>query len=126
MFETTESVFEYGIKEAEEDGYIFDVTQLNQEWKQGIFNYVTIHLLRRGYLNMDKGINHELNEKVNISNILDLLNQANQIVKTKSNNFKDFDHFFSGEIELPNGDNQKVFIQQNETGKFTIMLPEDY
>ena len=43
-----------------------------------------------------------------------------------SNGFKDFDTFFSGMVELPSGKKQKVFICQNESSKFTIMLPEDY
>ena len=46
--------------------------------------------------------------------------------KKKSNGFKDFDHFFKGRIELPSGDKQDIFIVQDETGKFTIMLLEDY
>jgi len=58
--------------------------------------------------------------------LIDLLNQANNIIRTKSNNFKDFDSFFSGKVELPNGQKQEIFISQNETGKFTLMLPEDY
>ena len=59
-------------------------------------------------------------------NLLDLLNQALQIVRKETNNFTAFDTFFSGSIELPSGDQQKIFIGQNETGKFTIMLPEDH
>jgi len=58
--------------------------------------------------------------------LLDLLNQVQQIVKKGTNNFMSMDTFFSGSIELPSGDQQKIFIGQNETGKFTIMLPEDY
>ena len=112
-----EPVFVYTSDQAVEDGILFDITAVNPKWKEGLFNYVTVNLLNSGYLNEDK---------LNIPNLLDLLNQALQIVKKATNNFTAFDTFFSGSIELPSGDQQKIFIGQNETGKFTIMLPEDY
>ncbi|WP_269078523.1 hypothetical protein [Methanococcoides methylutens] len=34
--------------------------------------------------------------------------------------------FYSGKIELPNGEKQQTFISLNELGKYRIMLPEDY
>ena len=112
-----EPVFVYTSDQAVEDGILFDITAVNPKWKEGLFNYVTVNLLNSGYLKEDK---------LNIPNLLDLLNQALQIVKKATNNFTAFDTFFSGSIELPSGDQQKIFIGQNETGKFTIMLPEDY
>jgi hypothetical protein len=112
-----EPVFVYTSDQAAEDGILFDVTALNPAWKKGLFNYVTVNLLHSGYLKDDK---------INIPNLLDLLNQVQQIVKKGTNNFMSMDTFFSGSIELPSGDQQKIFIGQNETGKFTIMLPEDY
>ena len=112
-----EPVFVYTSSQAVEDGILFDITAVNPKWKEGLFNYVTVNLLNSGYLKEDK---------LNIPNLLDLLNQAQQIVKKATNNFTAFDTFFSGSIELPSGDQQKIFIGQNETGKFTIMLPEDY
>jgi hypothetical protein len=36
------------------------------------------------------------------------------------------DSFASGKIELPSGAKQEIYIAQNETGRFTIMLPQDY
>jgi len=59
---------------------------------------------------------------VNIPNITDLIVQAAQIFKRKP----DDDYFVSGSIELPSGERQKIFIAQNETGRYTAMLPEDY
>jgi len=112
-----EPVFVYTSNQAVEDGILFDITAVNPKWKEGLFNYVTVNLLNSGYLK---------DSKINIPNLLDLLNQAQQIVKKATNNFTAFDTFFSGSIELPSGDQQKIFIGQNETGKFTIMLPEDY
>ena len=114
---TDDVVFSYSSEQATEDGMLFDLLQLNPDWKAGLFRYVTSNLMDKGYL---------LQDKVNVASVYDLLRQCLHIVKEKSNNFKDFDTFFSGIIELPSGEKQKVFIGQNETGKFTIMLPEDW
>ena len=123
QFNSGESIFEnvvyaYTSDEAVNDGILFDVTAINSTWKKGLFNYVTVSLLRNGYMD-EKG-------QINIANLIDLLNQVNQIVRRESKDFTVFDSFFSGAVELPNGNRQKVFMGQNETGKFTIMLPEDY
>ncbi len=113
-------VFEYISQQAVEDGILLDIAVINPTWKEGLFNYVTTNLLTKGYtVDSDK-------MTLNIPNLLDLLNQSIQIVKKASNNFTVFDSFFSGSIELPNGEQQKILIAQNETGEFTLMLPEDY
>ena len=118
IFQESDLIIQYTEQQAVEDGFLFDVAQISPEWAtKGLFNYITSNLLDKGYIQSDKSF---------VPNIIDLLNQANQIVKRKSNNFKAFDHFFSGKIELPSGQKQEIFIQQNATGKFTIMLPEDY
>ena len=118
----------YTSEQAEEDGLLVDLTKINPKWGKGLFNYVTSNLLSKGYMQDDK---------VNVACVLDLLNQAinivrirrlNQainIVRIRSKGFKEYDTFFSGHVELPTGEKQQVFIEQNETGKFTIMLPED-
>jgi Golgi nucleoside diphosphatase len=113
-----ETISTYTSKQAEEDGILFDITKLNPAWKKGIFNFVTTNLMSEGYFEKDGN--------ARTVNVVDLLNQANQIVRKASDNFKNFDSFFSGTIELPSGKAQEIFIGQNETGKFTIMLPEDY
>lgn len=117
MFNENDIIDTYSSNQAEEDGFLFNITRLNKAWKKGLFNFVTLNLLNKGY---------KTEKAFNIPNVLDLLNQCLNIVKTKSNGFKDFDHFFSGKIELPNGSKQEVYISQNDTGKFTLMLPEDY
>lgn len=120
-----EAVFTYTSEEAEDDGILFDVTRLNPVWKKGLFNYVTTNLLSKGYIESGQS-DKDFDYKIKIANVIDLLKQSLQIVKTRSKDFTEPDTFFSGSIELPSGEKQKVFIQQNETGKFTIMLPEDY
>jgi hypothetical protein len=119
-FDEMKTVYEYTSAQAVEDGILFDVTTLSDKWKNGLFNFVTMNLLGKGYIEKDG------KSKINIPNILDLLNSCNQIVKKESDNFTRKDWLYTGMIELPCGDSQKVFIQQNDTGKFTIMLPEDY
>ena len=116
-----EPISTYTCKQAEEDGILFNASKLNPAWEKGLFNYITTNLLNKGYMEEDKG-----DSRIRMPNIVDLLNQANQIVKHKSKNYTEADTFFSGDIELPSGSKQQIFIQQNETGKFTIMLPEDY
>ena len=110
-------IYTYSDKQAVADGFLLDLFEADPRWKKGIFRFVTINLLeQKGYLT---------GEKLNYPNLVDLLNQATQLVKRNSNNFKDFDTFFSGSIEFPSGRKGKIFIAQNGTGKFTIMLPED-
>jgi len=117
IFSEDDILISYGIKEAEEDGVLFNIFSLNKDWEKGIFSHVTDNLLSKGY--------YEKNGEIRIVNLLDLLNQANQIVRRKSNNFKEFDNFFDGRIKLANGEKQKILIRQNELNKFTIMLLED-
>ena len=85
-----EPVFVYTSDQAVEDGILFDITAVNPEWKKGLFNYVTVNLLNNGYLNKE--------DKINIPNLLDLLNQVLQIVKKETNDFTTMDTFFSGSI----------------------------
>lgn len=117
FFEEADIVSQYTSEEAEEDGILFDVTKLNKDWERGFFRYTTTNLLSQGYMNGDE---------VNMANLLDLLNQCVAIVKKASYDFQKSDWFYSGFIELPSGAKQEIFIVQNETGKYTIMLPEDY
>ena len=117
MCEESDLIYSYSSEQALNDGILFDITQINSKWKSGLFNYVTTNLMNKGYMK---------DSKINIPNILDLLNQALQIVKKGSNEFKEIDNFYSGSIEFPDGEQQEIYISQNETGKFTIMLPEDY
>ena len=119
FFSNADVVSVYTSDEATEDGVLFDIRKLNPDWEKGIFSHITVNLMSScGYFNEDRTLN--------IPNLLDLLNQSLEIVRKKSDNFTEHDWFFEGEIELPSGNKQQVFIQQNETGKFTILLPEDY
>lgn len=113
-----EVIFTYTEDEAMQDGILFYLFTVNPDWQDGLFSHVTMNLMRKGY---------KTEEELNLPNLLDLLNQVNQIVKKASNDFKNpMDWFYHGHIELPSGEKQQIYIQQNATGRYTIMLPEDY
>ena len=119
FFSDADVVSVHTSEEATEDGILFDIRKVNPDWGKGIFSHITVNLMSScGYFNEDRTLN--------IPNLLDLLNQSLEIVRKKSDNFTEHDWFFEGEIELPSGNRQQVFICQNETAKYTIMLPEDY
>ena len=107
-------IIRYSIEDAENDGVLFKVSDV---WERGLFSHVTYNLMKLGYF---------VGEKVRIINLMDLMRQCLEIVRVKSQEFEKFDYFFSGEVELPSGEKEKVFLVQNELGKFTVMLPEDY
>ena len=115
--EIQKTIFKYSLEQAEEDGVLINVEKINPNWKAGPFNYITSNLLSKGYMD---------GEKFNIRRIVDLLNQSLKVLKTKTDNFRKFGAFFEDSIELPDGSSERIFICQNETGKFTILLPEDY
>ena len=79
LFDEEDVIYSYTSKQAEEDGILFDITNINKHWEKGLFNYVTMNLLSKGYLKW---------EKFQIANILDLLNQSLEIVRKKTKNFK--------------------------------------
>ena len=149
FFEQEDVIFTYTSKQAEEDGILFDLDTLlpGKIQKNFFLKYITAGLLSKGYLNDqckhgvkdgEQGKNPLcvtcgtfqsctgnlscLQPTINIPNLTDLITQAAQIFKRKP----DDDYFVSGSIELPSGQKQKIFIAQNETGRYTAMLPEDY
>ena len=148
FFEDADIIYTYTSNQAEEDGVLFDLDKLLPKVHPNFFlKYITAGLLAKGYWNDrckhgvkdgDQGKNPRcktcdvflnctgalscLPSSLNIPNIADLINQAAQIFQRKDPE----DHFASGTIELPSGEKQKIFIAQNETGRYTAMLPEDY
>jgi hypothetical protein len=149
FFEQKDVIFTYTSEQAEEDGILFDLDQLlpGKIHKNFFLKYITTGLLAKGYWNDrckhgvkdgEQGKNprcascdifHQsrgnlscLKPSLNIPNITDLIVQAAQIFQRKPAD----DYFVSGTIELPSGERQKIFIAQNETGRYTAMLPEEY
>lgn len=113
MSDFGEVVSTYTSEQATADGVLVAVSSLNSQWGDGPFSHITANLLSQGY--------REEDGSPRLVNVLDLLNQALKICQSKPAN-----HFYSGRIEFPDGQRRKIFIGQNETGKFTVMLPEDY
>lgn len=109
--------FKYTIEDAESDGVLFKIYQVNPDWEKGIFSHVTSNLLSYGY---------EENGIIKIPNLLDLLNQCANLVHKLSENYSKYEPMFKGKIEFPSGEQKEIWICENEIGKFTIMLPEDY
>ena len=121
-----EPIFKYTSEQAEADGILINITKLNLRWDHCPFNYATTNLMNKGYLYKEKKDDQDEQIKLNIPNIIDLINQAIGIVQSESKNFTRPDTFFSGKIEFPDGSKQEIYMALNETGKFTLMLPEDY
>lgn len=116
IFSKEDLVSTYLSNEAVEDGFLFNLDLLVKQSPLGKFvlQYVTTNLLGKGYWNTD--------QTINIPNLRDLLEQSLRVFRKKPSD----DYFVSGVIELPSGSKQKIFIAQNESGRYTIMLPEDY
>jgi hypothetical protein len=116
IFSKEDLVSTYLSSEAVEDGFLFDLDLVVKQSSLGKFvlQYVTTNLLAKGYWNKD--------QTINIPNLRDLLEQSLRVFRKKPSD----DYFVSGIIELPSGSKQKIFIAQNESGRYTVMLPEDY
>jgi hypothetical protein len=113
-----EVISSYSDCEAVEDGILVDLGKVKEEYKFGPFKYLTNNLLvSKGYL---------VNDKLNEPNLFDLLVQCNKSKMAADKKKGEEDYFYSVQVEFPSGDKGRVFVAQNETGKFTIMLPEDY
>lgn len=102
--------------EAVEDGILFDLDLVIKQSQLGKFvlQYITTNLLEKGYWNQD--------QTINMSNLRDLIEQSLRVFRKKPAD----DYFVSGVIELPSGRKQRIFIAQNESSRYTVMLPDDY
>ena len=116
IFSKEDLVSTYLSSEAVEDGFLFDLDLIVKQSPLGKFvlQYITTNLLAKGYWNTD--------QTINIPNLRDLIEQSLRVFRKKPAD----DYFASGIIELPSGSKQKIFIAQNESGRYTVMLPEDY
>jgi len=116
IFSKEDLVSTYLSSEAVEDGFLFDLDLVVKQSPLGKFvlQYITTNLLAKGYWNKD--------QTINIPNLHDLLEQSLRVFRKKPSD----DYFVSEVIELPSGCKQKIFIAQNESSRYTVMLPEDY
>ena len=114
---STKPISTYSSDEAVEDGILFEVKELGAKFEKGFLSHITTNLLSKGYMN---------EKSINLPNVMNLLHQSQKIVIKTSNHLENFNSFYEGNIELPSGQQQKIFIELNETGKFTVLLPEDH
>lgn len=156
LFKPEDLVYSYTSQEAVEDGLLFDLDQIltKNRAKPFFLKYITTRLLAKGYYNKTCTNNIQLKDAgtaekcrtcptwiifvkygnknnsglpcqqatLNIPNLKDLLNQTARIFQKKPAD----DTFVNGRIELPDGRKQQIFIAQNETGRYTAMLPQEY
>jgi hypothetical protein len=115
IFSAEDVIYTYTSNQAVEDGILFDLDQVQKRYfTNSPFKYATVNLLTNGgYLT---------ETKIDIPRLIDLIMASNKIF----NKMPRGDSFACGKIELPNGAKQQIFIAQNETGRYTIMLPQDY
>lgn len=113
FFTEDDIIFQYTDEEAIEDGILVKLERAGKPMSRYIRIATTNLLVSCGYMEDDQ---------LNIPNVLDLIIQCHSImIKGKT-----CDWFYSGDIELPSGEKQKVFIEKNGAGGYTVMLPEDH
>ena len=119
FFAEEDVVSRYTSEDAVEDGILYDLDEILPAWLAGGFvRYITIGVGSMGYVDVDE---HD-DATVNAPNLMDLLVQAEQIRKRGRRG----DWHYSGEVETPDGEKQEIYIEQNETGRFTILLPSEH
>jgi hypothetical protein len=120
-FEGFEVIDTYTLKDALEDGVIFDLYSptvgpipVYAPVCQSI-RYATAALLAKGY---------RTETEFNRPNLADLLVQVSQGIRKGL--AKGEDRLFECRVEFPNGERGEVWAVVNEEGTLTLMLPEDY
>lgn len=107
----------YTINQATDDGILLKVTSVIPEYA-GPISHITTNLLDSCGYRPDGVIIYQ--------NARDLLIQSHEIIRKQSETTQKFKCFYVGEIELPSGEIQTVFIEMNELSQFTVLLPEDH
>ena len=118
FFKHSDIVSMYTSAMAVEDGILLDVGAVREAWSDGLIEYVTTNLIACGY--------EDEQGNIIVSSLADLLAQAQEILLQDCRRGKPMEWFYSGEIELPAGHTQVIYIELNDEGRYTIMLPEDH
>ncbi len=125
----------YTCVDAVEDGILTQVERINPAWSVGIISHITIGVLDLGYWKKD---GHD-EKYLSLPNCFDLLLQAQEIIRKGSTVGKAAwlyeleamknttqNWFYSGEVEFPDGKTREVYIELNETERYTVLLPEEH
>ncbi len=109
-----EAIYSYTEEQATDDGILTKTDDIFPKMPQHLISHITTNLLQsKGY---------EENREIKRACVLDICN----VFGPKIRKIVGKDTFLSGYMESPNGERFKVFAQQNSTGRWTLMLPEDY
>ena len=123
LFNDDDVISVYSSEQAADDDILFSLNK-SVFFKNKYFNYATTNLLLE--LEIMKYDIKRRQDVINVSSMVDLLEQAKKIVlKGIYNNLQE-DSFYCGDIRKHNGDMVKIFIEMNETGKLTLLLPSDH
>jgi hypothetical protein len=114
FFKPEDVIFTYTSAQAVEDGILFDLSQV-RGYEHCQINLITANLMEKGYWNNEGTI-----AKINSCNLRDLVIQLLHKIGKKQ------DTFYEVSVEAPSGSRIKVFVAQNESGRYTAMLPGDY
>jgi hypothetical protein len=126
LFFAEEIISQYTSEEAVEDGILVRTSDIEPGASRSFFSHITTNLLNQGYIAPGDSESNDLGPmRIIMPHFKDLIIQANAIVTVNKTSTVPVDTFFSKEIKFPDGTFQRILIAQNETGKFTIMLPED-
>ncbi|MFH0753081.1 MAG: hypothetical protein V2A70_00775 [Candidatus Omnitrophota bacterium] len=123
VFTKDDVISVYTSDQAADDDILFSLNK-SAFFKNKYFNFATTNLLLE--LEIMRYDIKRRKDVINISSMLDLLEQAKKIVlKSIYNNLQE-DSFYCGDIRKHNGEMIKIFIEMNETGKLTLLLPSDH
>lgn len=117
LFTEADIISSYTDAQAVEDGVLFAVQELSKlspraNYDKGPFQYVTTNLCSKGYLK--DGVPQ-------VANFLDLFVAVERVLRERGP-----DDFYTANVEFPDGTTGEVYAARNESGRYTLLLPEDY
>jgi hypothetical protein len=125
-------VSSYTDAQAIKDGVLFDLGEVDPDWKHGLINIISTNLLfSKGYAEKVVRTPRLKKGDINIPNLLDLLNISAHALNPRVQrdiikNGGQPDRLYTGiMIEGPDGEMFEAWAGRNETF-FTLMLKEDY
>lgn len=106
-------IMSYTSDQAVDDGMLISTDALFPHQPQHLISHITTNLMQKGY---------ETKGAISLASVMDLCN----FLGPKIRQILGKDTFLAARVEGPNGDKFKVFAEQNEKGRWTVMLPEDH
>jgi hypothetical protein len=119
LFDEAEIISVYSDREAVEDGILVPVKELGKvdpvvARSEHLFEYLTSNLCySKGYFL--EGV------PVQPGHFIDLFKAIGEVMAVMPP-----DHFYTAKVDFPDGTRGEVYAVKNNSGKYTIMLSEDY